>query len=258
MAHWYIVIYPCSVTSSTWDKWTAIGTLVLAAGTILLAIIALFQENIQRRFRRSHLTLEIRKAPPDTHQIAMKRYVDTGKGSVLELPQIPALYVRARIIHVKGPSANQVEIVVEKVWNGHGKGRTPRDTFLPLSLSWAHFGGSTIAIPHGIFRYCDVGRFVKDEKSEKTFFMFTTVVQPNAVATGSPPNVLEAGDYEFELMMTGDNVKPVRTTWRLSFLEEWSEDESEMLKRIVIAPVDPEETQFSSVNSEDSTGDSTV
>jgi hypothetical protein len=71
-----------------------------------------------------------------------------------------------------------------------------------------------------------------------------TVVQPNRVATGDRPNVLGAGDYggayEFELLMTGDNVKPLRTTWRLSFSKEWSEVESEMLERISITRVDPD------------------
>jgi hypothetical protein len=222
------------------SAWTALATICLAAATFLTALVAFFQDGIQRWLRRSRLSLEIRKVPPDTHQIAMSRSV-TGPGGIrLELPQVPALWVRARVTHLRGPSATEVEMVVEKVWNGHGQERVQRETFLPLNLSWAHVGGSTMKIPRGLFRHCDIGRFEQDAQSTSTVFVFSTIVQPNVVATGSFPNVLKAGDYEFDLLMTGENVKPVRTTWRLSFPPAWSDDQDEMLNRIAISRVDPD------------------
>jgi len=61
-------------------------------------------------------------------------------------------------------------------------------------------------------------------------------VQPNPVGTGLPPNVLVPGEYEFELLLSGDNTDTVRTRWRLSFEPFWSDDEAPMLAAISLEP----------------------
>lgn len=212
-----------------WEAGTAIGTIVLAAATLALAGAALFDDALRKRFRRARLSVEIPATPPDTHQIAMT-HVQTGQ------LLFNAIYVRARVQHQAGPSAENVELVALSVLEIDGEQRRRRETFLPLSLSWSHFGGVAIRIPAGLFRHCDVGRFQPDE-NRKTVFLLSTAVQPNRVAAGAIPNLLPAGSYEIELLLTGDNVPHQRKRWRLAFEENWSDDEAAMLARIKIEPL---------------------
>jgi hypothetical protein len=114
-------------------------------------------------------------------------------------------------------------------------------TFLPMSLRWSHFQppSATVRVPRRAFRHCDLGHFTYDVDSQTTIFVFDTIVMPNPVGSGAGefPNVLKAGIYEVDLILTGDNVHVERGRWRIEFPPEWSEDEDEMLERIRIERV---------------------
>lgn len=66
-----------------------------------------------------------------------------------------------------------------------------------------------------------------------TLFQFTTIVQPNPVGGGRHATVLTPDtEWEFEVVLTGDNTNTITARWALSFERGWSENESEMLERI--------------------------
>lgn len=206
--------------------WTAVGTLALAAATLIVATVAVFAEPLRRRLSRTRVTAELNGRPPDLHQIALtNRFTGAPAGS--------AMYSRFRIKNEGEVAAESVEVFVSEVRSAAGV--VP--TFLPLSLTWSHYEppSSTTRIPAGMYRHCDLGRFV--EHDGRTIFLMSTIVQPNAVAGGAPPNFLSEGDYEIDTTVGGDNVRLWSATWRLSFDGRWSDDERLMLKRIKVGRV---------------------
>jgi hypothetical protein len=216
-------------SSHHWDKWTAIATVALAGGTALLAIASVLPLN--RWLFKAHLRIEIAKQPPDTHQILS--YVQPTRPDEA-LVSFQTIYVRARITHERGPSAENVELLAKKVWDDKGGSFKERASFLPLNLVWSHVGQPTSRIPGGVFRHCDLGRLQQHPTSGDTIFVLSTLVQPNPVALGALPSVLPAGSYVIQLSLTGDNVRHRLTSWHLSFPPEWSDDEATMLGRITL------------------------
>lgn len=216
-------------TSWTASTWIALGGTLAVS---LAVIAAVFQEPIRQRWNRAQLRIEIRTVPPDTHQINLTHPVTRRFIS-------KAIYVRARVLHVRGGVATNAEVIVSDVWRvAHGS-RDRVATFLPLPLTWSHLQPSTssIRVPVSLFRHCDLGRFEPDSRNIAVF-RFSTIVQPNPVAGDVVPNLLPPGDYEFELLLSGDNTNTLRQRWGLSFTPFWSDDESVMLGSVRIEPAD--------------------
>jgi hypothetical protein len=125
---------------------------------------------------------------------------------------------RIRVSHKRGPAAENVEVLITRLWRVEDSRAELVESFLPLSLRWANRTPPTATerVPKGLFRHCDVCAFASTQVGE-TWVQFTTLVQPNPVGNIGYPNVLQGGDYEFELKMSGDNLRPVTKRWALSF-----------------------------------------
>lgn len=222
-----------SVASSSVEDRTFWVNVVLSVITLLAVLVAIFQEWLKRRWRRSSLDMIITMRPPDCHQIELidaRTHAPAGK----------SIYIRIKIIHQKGPSAEGVEVMISdfKKINVSGQ-KTSIPSFLPMNLIWSHFQPRThiVKIPPNIFRHCDLGHFFKVQ-DDGCLFILDTIVQPNPVANGMIPGLIQRGRYEFTLLLTGDNVTPLKKSWILEFDGSWSEDEDEMLKKIKIYPID--------------------
>lgn len=209
------------------ETWTAVGTLVLAGVTV----IALFvQEPIRRLYGRASLTMGIRPQPPDVHLIEMQWSKDR---QVIHAEMV--LYLRILVAHERGRTAENVELLAARVWRIDDTGRHPVTKFLPMPLLWSSAGGaSTMRVPSGIFRHCDLG-YLGRAGADPTKLFISTLVQPLAVGTEAEyPSVLAPGEYDIEVILSGDNVTPIRRTWRIKFGPEWSDDEAQMLAGIAI------------------------
>jgi hypothetical protein len=213
----------------TWDGWNAlvaIGTIALAVMTLLIAAVAVYQEPLRRRFLRARVRMTILLEPPDAHMIDG---IDPRLGKFLA----KLLYIRIRVTHVGGSAAENVEIMANGLWKRRSANEwEPVKTFLPLGLTWSHVRVSTMRVPAGIFRHCDLGFLSSLNPERKPTFRFDLIVQPNAVAGGVLPNELDPGEYLFELVLVGDNVKRITKRWRFKFSGPWSDDETTMLSRI--------------------------
>lgn len=200
------------------DAWTAIGTIFLGA----VALLTFFYDRYKNR--RARVSMIISITPPDCHQIEL---TNPQTGEFVS----KCIYIRIRVEHIRGNSAEDAEIIVSNFWSIDENGRrNVRRAFLPMNLKWSHFGGKKRSIPRGLFRHCDFGSFQpKYTNNTHTVLRLDTAVQPNRVGDGEIPNVIEAGKYEFELMLSGVNANYIRKRWILEFDESWSEDESEML-----------------------------
>lgn len=197
-------------------------SIILASVTFLALVVALFQERIRKFWNRAVLDLEINLSPPDSHQIALS----DQQGQIVG----QTIYVRIKVIHKNGPAGENVEIMPTNIWRIDTNNNLNKlKYFLPISLVWSHFQPRTniIRVPVSLFRHCDFGHFLKSENNN-AILLLDTMVQPNPVADGEIPNVIKPGKYQFELLLSGDNVRAIRKKWELEF-RNWSDDENTML-----------------------------
>ncbi|MFA6531248.1 MAG: hypothetical protein WCT32_00045 [Patescibacteria group bacterium] len=208
---------------------------ILAAITLLAVVVALFQEKIKDWLNQSLLDMKINLTPPDCHQIML-----TGQfvrdNQIMTLPIGNAIYIRILVENINNRPGENVEVMVSK-FNAVKKNGSvvPVGHFLPMNLKWSHFQPSThlTRIPSALFRHCDFGHFVQEGKGG-CLLKLDTIVEPNMVARGERPNIVKPGKYEFELRISGDNVKAITKVFTLGFYDFWSEDEKEMLRQIKI------------------------
>jgi len=202
------------------NLWVSVG---LAVVTFFALVVALFQERIRKFWNKSILDMEINMTPPDCHQISLR-----GQYNKVVTQSI---YIRIKVKHIKGSAGENVEIMPVCFWKIDDQNRlSVLKYFLPISLVWSHFQPrqNTIRVPVGLFRHCDFGHFIQQPNEKQAILTLDTMVQPNPVAEGEIPNVIRPGKYQFELLLSGDNVKSVKKRWKLEF-NEWSDDESVML-----------------------------
>jgi len=210
------------VLTDTANLWVNIG---LAVVTFLALMVALFHEKIRKFWNRCILDMEINLIPPDCHQISLS----DQNGQIVG----QSIYIRIKVKHKKGSAGENVEIMPVSFWKINTQnGLSLLKYFLPISLVWSHFQPrrNIIRLPVGLFRHCDFGHFVKSSKEDKAVLILDTMVQPNPVAGGEVPNIIKSGKYQFELLLSGDNVKPISKRWELEF-NEWSDEETVMLNK---------------------------
>lgn len=199
--------------------------ILLAITTFLAVLVALFQEKIKRCWNKTVIDMKINLEPPDCHQIAL-----TNRTTGEFIGQ--SIYVRIKVIHKRGVAGENVEIMPVNFFRVKKNKKLEKlEHFLPINLVWSHFQPQTniIRIPVNLFRHCDFGHFIQDPNNpEKSLLILDTIVQPNPVAGGEVPNIIKPGKYQFELLLSGDNVKPLKKSWYLEF-EKWSDIQDEML-----------------------------
>jgi hypothetical protein len=206
------------------DIWIAIGTIFLGLVTFLTVLVALFQEKIKKSFTQARLKMEILLKRPHSHQIDLTHSV-TGKFLS------KSIYIRILISHLRGSSAEDVEIMIVNFWEIKPDGsKVIKKSFLPMNLVWSHFKPRRInlRIPKGLFRHCDLGRIQPSDS--KSILVLDTMTQSNPVAGGEIPNVIKPGKYEFELWLSGLNTRIIKKRWRLEFDGQWTDNEDKMLK----------------------------
>lgn len=197
------------------NLWVNIG---LAVVTFFAFLTALFQERIRKFWNKAILDMEINLKPPDCQQICMAASTYNDK----------VIYIRINVRHKSGAAGENVEIVPINFRSvDHCNNSLLVNDFIPISLLWSHVRTNTIRVPVSLFRHCDFGHF-QQSQDDKAILILDTMVQPNPTANGKSPNVIPPGKYQFELLLSGDNVKTLRKKWELEF-DKWSYDENEML-----------------------------
>lgn len=201
--------------------------IVLSIITLLAVLVALLQEPIRKFLSKSKIKVEIRKTPPDCHQILLtNQHTGEAMGNTI--------YSRIRLTNLtRSNPAENVEVFISHFWKiNSNENKKEITTFLPMNLKWSHTHEIKSTILPSFHRYCDFGSFRQADK--KVFLILDTIVQPNPVSGGKVPNIIEAGKYEFQIDVSGSNIDPVSKRWKLEFNNKWHEDEDKMLKSIII------------------------
>lgn len=200
-----------------------------ALATILLAIIAVFQDRIRRWIMNPRLDLRVRVAPPDCHRTIWNT---AGR-------QFPCYYFRLGVVNSGKVEAREVEIFAAGLNRARKDGSfeaVPR--FTPMNLVWSHIRVATlpILIPE-MPKYCDLahvfapqhrnalGHSLPNVDSQKSVLAFDLQVEPNMLG-----HLAEPGTYHLSLVMGAANAPVRRYTLEINFPGDWFDDEARMLR----------------------------
>ena len=192
------------------DVALVITNALVATGTLVVAIVAVFGETIRAWRVRPKLASTLNLRPPDSHKTAMRAKDKQGNEFYAD-----AYYCRLRVENRGTLAAHNVEVYAGKLEKRRQDGGTdPVTTFLPMNLKWSHMG--SIFFPRlgpGVPKHCDFFHIVKPsdryrieseamfgEESERseTVISFDLMVKPLALG-----HLATAGRYEVELVIDG-------------------------------------------------------
>ncbi len=217
-----------------WIQVMAIGTLVVAAGTIVLAVVAIFGNSISRWLRRPKLKVKVDPNPPHCHKTYLTRR-DTGEfiGD--------CYYFRILIENNGKTSAKEVEVYAKELLKQKKDGTYKAvSSFMPMNLVWSHVGCMLFpAIHRGSGKHCDVFHILDPSKrssapmeqddrddipANKAILSFDTIVQAHTKGHLQPPGV-----YRLEVVVAAENSKAFSKTLFIETSGEWMDDEERML-----------------------------
>jgi hypothetical protein len=171
---------------SPWDKWTAIGTLGLAATTVVLALSSAFW----RGWTRPQLRMELdAKNPPNVDLVlAESRYPDpaTGQAGETESGELyggmelrrDSAWIRARVT-ARRSAAFEAEVVIvgAELTQGTARHLVPLEG---MSLEWSGQPVSTtrLPIPRSAPRHVDIGKVVINHAKSDVPLILATAFKP--------------------------------------------------------------------------------
>jgi hypothetical protein len=118
----------CDALSAEWL--TAIGTVVLATGTVVLAVVAIFQDTIRSCVYHPTLEVSIQTLPPDCMAVPFANPDGTEVAD--------SLYLRLRINNSGRAPAKNVEVYANELLRKRADNSWERvATFPPMNLKWS-------------------------------------------------------------------------------------------------------------------------
>jgi hypothetical protein len=209
-----------------------VPTLILAA-TAFIAPYAI--ERWKHKFFAPRLRLEFFHRAPYCHRTKVRASSGT----------FPVDYSRFVVVNEGKSQAEQCEAVLEMIRKENSLGESEEWVgFSPVSLRWSGVRSSKyVAIQPGRRIFCDIGRIhhpqhepkseykdinAEEEKKNKFFFELwqTFFVQWDCLVPGK---------YQIEITVYSSNSKKVSKKFKLVWSGNWKDEESDMLKELVIS-----------------------
>ena len=205
----------------------------VAFGTILLAIVAVFQDKIRTWVTRPKLRAEISLTPPDCH----KSFIRDKDGRLV----CDCFYFRLRVYNDGNVAANMVEVFVSFLKKKLEDGTFQNvSSFLPMNLIWSHIGKMYFpSISPKMYKHCDLGHIIapnhrqlipferndKIVKGNETIFSFDQIVKPH-----NRGYLIGPGKYILEVVVAAENASPKVQQIEINHTGKWYAGEDEMLK----------------------------
>jgi hypothetical protein len=225
------------VTCDSVPEWlTAIGTLLLATGTLVLAAVAIFQDSVRAWFYHPTLEASIQTQPPDCNAVPLT----TQDGTRI---LANSLFLRLWVKNSGNAPARNVEVYASELRLRRADNTWTRVTaFMPMNLKWSHVGGvlyRNIAPQMG--KHCDLGHIVDPARraapeigeenpalklsDQQTSLAFNVIVQPN-----DKGYIVGPGTYQLKVLIGAENARPVEKTIEIFMSGKWNVDETRMLR----------------------------
>lgn len=226
----------------------AISTVGLAVATLLVFIVAVFQDRIRLWFTHPELEVSIRTAPPDCHKVPMFGFTRGGasisNGTVKQVFVANAYYLRLRIKNRGNDKAEFVEVLLDTLSRQQADGAFgPVESFLPLNLYWSNIREAYMPVIYpDTFKLCDLGHIIDPPNREvagegehrnwegfsddQTILSLETSIRSTTMSHLIPPGI-----YKMRIIIAAANAKPIRKTLEINLAGKWYEDEREMLEQ---------------------------
>jgi hypothetical protein len=236
-----------SLEAATVECITAWATVGLAAGTLVLALVAIFPDTVRRWFYRPNLEVSIQTQPPDCVAVPITITRPAGQTDV------NAFYLRLWVKNTGNTTAKTVEVYAEELLR-----RRADDTwesvkaFPPMNLPWSYI--------HSIYfgnivpetgKHCDLGHIVDPARragslpheenprlglsDRETSLSFDVVAPPNHKG-----HIVGPGEYRLRILIAAENVRrPAHETVSISLKGGWFADETQMSRDGVGVTIEP-------------------
>ncbi len=226
---------PIVITSSETNAWGSVADWFVAAGTLILAAVAVFQQTIRNWFYKPKLKVSIKTEPPDCHAVPLTR---TDDGTFLA----DAVYLRIWVENEGNDTAKNVEVFAKELRRKRAEGKWERVSAFPsMNLKWSHVGLFFFPIiAPDMGKHCDIGHIVDPARrtllpnevapklnleSDQTSLTFDLISAPNHKG-----HIIGPGEYELDILVAAENAKPRKETLAIRLTGKWYADETKMLR----------------------------
>lgn len=223
---------------------TAWATMGLAGATLVIAVVAVFQDWIRGLIWKANLEiLPIKVVPPDCHKIPVGHTLIHWHENVRyeDRREADSYYFRIRIKNKGNVPAKLVEVFAESLTRRRQDGTFETvSSFLPMNLVWAHINQVYYPlIPAKTSRLCAFGHIVDpDKRSEfpeetnprlevqdgEAIFSLDLMTKPNSYS-----HLIRKGVYRLTLSVAAENSEHISRVVELNFPGTWEQDEDSML-----------------------------
>lgn len=224
---------------------------LVGIGTIVLAVVAIFQDHIRGFIYRPKLSTSMKTAPPDC--MAVPAYVTRPSFAAFNDPSdspVNALYLRLLIANTGNATALNVEVYAHALNRKKTDGNWEIVTeFPPMNLVWSDVHGTYYPrIVRGMSKHCDIAA-IFDPKgltnilgrpqkagldAAQTSLTFLLVTQPNHKG-----NVVGPGEYRLDVLVAAENASPIKRSVYITLPGVWHSDQTAMLRNGVGVSVEP-------------------
>jgi hypothetical protein len=196
------------------DLITAIATVVLACGTLLLAFVAIFSDTVRGWLYKPILEVSMKPEPPDCIAVPMT----IGEETVAD-----SFYLRLRVTNTGKVAARSVEVYASELQRRRADNKTwdRVDEFPTMNLHWAdiHLLYWPIIVPK-MGKLCDVCHIVDPARrnsdprlrrseqnptlgltDQETSLTFDLITAPN-----NKRHIIGPGNYQLKLLIAAENI----------------------------------------------------
>jgi hypothetical protein len=213
--------------------WEVIANWVVAVGTLIVAAVAVFQEPIRSLFYRPRFRPSIKTEPPDCVMVPFN--ID---GTFVA----NAVYLRLWVKNFGSATAKNAEVYARALRRQRADGEWERiGTFPPMNFKWAYLG--IIYFPGGIApemgKHCDIGHITdparrhilnEDAPSLGLSDQQTSLAFDLMAAPSNRTHIVGPGEYQLDILVAAENVRPIKRTIAISVRGAWYADETRMLR----------------------------
>jgi hypothetical protein len=211
----------------------SIADLLVAAGTLVLAAVAIFQDTIRGWFYTPEFRVSVKTEPPDCVAVPF--------GPLPNGTMVDAYYLRLWIENTGNATAKNAEVYADEL-------RRQRldetwelvKAFPPMNLVWANLRAVYFpAIAPKMGKHCDLGhvtdptcrQLLKEDAprlgltNQQTSLAFDLMAAPNHKG-----HIVGPGEYQLDIRVAAENALPVKRTIAISLRGTWYPDETVMFR----------------------------
>jgi hypothetical protein len=213
--------------------WGTVADWLVAAGTLVVAAVAVFQETIRDWFYRPKFRVSIKTEPPDCIAVPFNK----PDGTIIA----NSVYLRLWIDNFGNATAKNAEVYAKELRRRRADGEWERvDAFPPTNLTWSNVRLMYFPIiAPKMGKHCDLAHIADPAQRhllrEDAPKLGLTVQQTSmAFDLTAVPNhrghIVGPGKYRLSILVAAENARPIERTVAISLRGSWYADEAQMLR----------------------------